>query len=124
MRKIIFACLFGTLSSLLFASEDVEELAVQKCGSCHLMGAISKEKIDAMKAPPYWAIARKLREAELSREDKIKFMVDFAFNPTREKMMFPIETFNRFGLMPVQTGKVTKEEIERIATYILGETRE
>lgn len=124
MKEIILACLFGAMLSPLFASGDVEELAVRKCGNCHLMGAISKEKIEAMKAPPYWAIARKLKDAELSRENKIKFMVDFAFNPTREKMMFPIETFNRFGLMPSMSGKVTKEEIEQIATYILGENRE
>lgn len=123
MKEIILACLFGAMLSPLFASEDVEELAVRKCGNCHLMGTITKEKVDNMKAPPYWAIARKLKEAELSRDDKIKFMVDFAFNPTREKMMFPIETFNRFGLMPSMSQKVTKEEIEQIATYILGETR-
>ncbi len=124
MKKIIFACLFGVILSPLFASEDVEELAVRKCGNCHLMGTITKEKVDNMKAPPYWAIARKLRDAELSRENKIKFMVDFAFNPTREKMMFPIETFNIFGLMPSMSQKVTKEEIEQISTYILGETKE
>lgn len=122
----IFLGLFALWSAsvMVLASESAEDLAVRKCGNCHLMGTITKEKVDNMKAPPYWAIARKLREAELSRDDKIKFMVEFAFNPKREKMMFPIETFNRFGLMPSMSGKVTKEEIEQISTYILGETRE
>lgn len=119
MKKIVSLCLILASSSTLFASEDAQSLAVQKCGECHLMGDITKEKLKNMKAPPYWAIAKKARENYTNEEDKIKYIVDYAFEPTEEKMLFPKETKEKFGVMPSLKGKVTEDEVRLISEYIL-----
>lgn len=118
MKKIISLSLL--LATIGFADmQDAEILAEKKCGECHLMGVTSKEKLDKMKAPPYWAIARKTKEAFATNEERVKFIVDYTFNPKEEKMLFAKDAKTRFGLMPSQEGKVSKEEIELISTYIL-----
>ena len=119
MKKILSVSLILAASSILFASENAEELANQKCGACHLMGAITKEKLDRMVAPPYWAIAKKVKQASNNREEAVKFIVDYTLNPAKEKMLFPKETVEKFGLMPSQKGSVSEDEIKQIAGYIL-----
>ena len=52
MKKIVGLFLFLASLTMLFASNEAEELAVEKCGGCHLMGVVSKEKLKNMKAPP------------------------------------------------------------------------
>lgn len=108
------------LGTFLVAS-DAEVLAEKKCGECHVMGVTSKEKIDNMKAPPYWAIAKKVREAYDTHDKQVDFIVDYSLNPAKEKMLFPEQTIKMFGVMPSQEGKVTKDELKLISTYILGE---
>ncbi|MFA7501246.1 MAG: c-type cytochrome, partial [Sulfurimonas sp.] len=108
-------------SNMLFASQSAEELANQKCGSCHLMGAITKEKLKNMKAPPYWAIAKKANLRYEKNEDRIKYLIDYALNPDEDKMLFPKETKEKFGVMPSQKDKVTEDEIKLISEYILKE---
>jgi hypothetical protein len=119
VKKIVSLFLFLASLTMLFASNEAEELAVEKCGGCHLMGVVSKEKLKNMKAPPYWAIAKKAKEAYANKEDKINYIVDYTLNPTEEKMLFPVETKKLFGVMPSQEGKVTEDEIKLIAEYIL-----
>lgn len=120
MNKILGLGLIFAMCNLLSANE-AEALAEKKCGGCHVMGVTSKEKLDNMKAPPYWAIAKKTREAFATKEEAVKFTVDYTLHPAKEKMLFPQATIDRFGLMPSQEGKVTKEEIELIASYILAD---
>lgn len=119
MKKIVTLSLIVGALCTMSASESAEELATKKCGECHLMGEITKEKLDNMKAPPYWAIAKKARERYENEEDKIKYIIDYALNPSEDKMLFPIETKKKFGVMPSLEGKVTAEEIKIISTYIL-----
>lgn len=119
MKKLLKICLVLATSSLLFASETAENLANEKCGSCHLMGEITKEKLDKMKAPPYWAIAKMVKIAHQDEADMVNFIVDFTLNPSEEKMLFPQETKKRFGLMPSQKNNVTEDELRQISEYIL-----
>jgi len=120
MKKIISVALILTTSTLLLANPSSEELAVKHCGECHLMGQITKDKLKKMKAPPYWALAKMARLKYTSRDDMVKYIVDYAQNPAEEKMLFPHETRERFGVMPSQKGKVTEDEIKKISEYILG----
>lgn len=119
MKKLLSICLVLATSGLLFASDSAENLASEKCGSCHLMGEITKEKLDKMKAPPYWAIAKKVKLAYKDKADMINFIVDFTLNPSEDKILFPQETIKRFGLMPSQKGNVSEDEIRQISEYIL-----
>jgi len=120
MKKLLTASLIVASTTLLLASSTSEELAVKHCGECHLMGKITKDKLKKMKAPPYWALAKMARLKYSSKEDMAKYIVDYALSPAKEKMLFPHETRDRFGVMPSQKGKVTKAQIKEISNYILG----
>ncbi len=120
MRKLLVLPLIIAASSLLQASEDIESLAESKCGKCHLMGAVTKEKINNIQAPPYWGMAKKVKAAYDNESDRIDFIVDYSLNPSEEKMLFPKETKDRFGVMPSLKGKATEDEIRKIAKYFLN----
>jgi mono/diheme cytochrome c family protein len=119
MRNLLVLPLIIAASLFVQASDDIESLAEDKCGACHLMGKVTKEKLSRMSAPPYWAIAKKVKMAYPNRLDGVTFLVNYALNPTEEKMLFPKETKARFGLMPPQREAVTDKEIKAIAEYIL-----
>jgi len=119
MKNLLALPLIIMISVFLNASEDIETLAEKKCGSCHLMGAVTKEKINNIKAPPYWGMAKKVRSAFDNETDRINFIVEYTINPKEDKMLFPAETKKRFGLMPSQKGKVTEDEIRKIAKFFL-----
>ena len=103
----------------LHATSDVEALAEKKCGKCHLMGSITKEKIENIKAPPYWGMSKKVKNKFPKRADQINFIIDYSLNPSEEKMLFPKETRERFGKMPSLKGKATADEIRQISEYFL-----
>jgi len=118
MRNLLALPLIMATSLLLQASE-IESLAENKCGSCHLVGKITKEKLNRMAAPPSWALAKKVKVAYPNRLDGIDFIINYTLNPSEDKMLFPKETKERFGLMPSQRDSVTNDELRAIAEYIL-----
>jgi len=118
MKKLLLATIL-VASSVFAQSSDIETLAVEKCGSCHLIGAITKDKLNNMSAPPSWALAKKVKLAYPNRMDAINFIIEYTLNPSKEKMLFPKETRERFGVMPSQKDLVTDAELKAIAEYIL-----
>lgn len=105
--------------SIFAQASDIESLAENKCGSCHLIGEITKEKLNRMAAPPSWALAKKIKVAYPNRLDGINFIINYTLEPSEEKMLFPKETKERFGLMPSQKDALTDAELKAIAEYIL-----
>jgi hypothetical protein len=118
MRNLL-ALPFIIATSILLQASDTESLAVNKCGSCHLIGKITKEKLNNMSAPPSWALAKKVKVAYPKREDAIDFIINYSLDPSEDKMLFPKKAVERFGLMPSQKGVVSDEELRTIAEYIL-----
>ncbi|MFA6760033.1 MAG: cytochrome c [Sulfuricurvum sp.] len=116
---MIKKALLSTLLLSHLVANDGEALAERLCGECHLMGVTSKEKIDNMKAPPYWALAKKARESYATYDEQVAYIIDYSLDPNEAKMLFPIQTKERFGVMPSLSGKVNKEELKEIAGYIL-----
>ncbi len=110
---LLFAIVF-----ILNANEN-EDLAVKHCGGCHVMGVTSKEKLDNMKAPPYWALAKKAREHFDTQQKQLAYIVDYALNPSEDKMLFPKATIEKFGHMPPLDGKIAKDDVQKAALYIL-----
>lgn len=121
MKILSSLLLISVAASSLFAQGSSKDLAIQKCGECHIMGSPTKENIQTMKAPPHWSIAKKLRENFATKELMMNHIVEYTFNPSQAKMLYPKETIKRFGLMPSQKEKVTHEEAKQIALYIVGE---
>ncbi|EQB40709.1 hypothetical protein M947_00220 [Sulfurimonas hongkongensis] len=118
MKKILLATILVT-SSLLAQGSEVETLAVEKCGSCHLIGPITKEKLNNMSAPPSWALAKKVNTAYPDRADAIAFIVDYTMSPSEDKMLFSHKTKERFGVMPSQKDMISKDELRAVAKYII-----
>ncbi|MDA3907854.1 MAG: cytochrome c [Sulfurimonas sp.] len=119
MRNLLVLPLIIAASLFVQASDVIESLAEKKCGTCHLMGKVTKEKLNKMAAPPYWALAKKVKVAYPNRLDGIDFIINYTLNPSEDKMLFPKETKERFGVMPSQKDALTEDELRAIATYIL-----
>lgn len=110
---------FIMIASIHVQASGIESLAENKCGGCHLIGKITKEKLNKMSAPPWWALAKKVKVAYANRLDGINFIVNYTLNPSEDKMLFPKETKERFGMMPSQKGALSDDELRAIAEYIL-----
>ena len=119
MRNLLLISAILSSSLLAMSPTEVESLAEKKCNKCHLIGKLTKDSFKEIKAPPAWGIAKKVKLAYPDRLKGIEYIVNYAINPSPDKMLFPKETIKRFGHMPSQKGKVTKEELREIAKYIL-----
>lgn len=117
MKKLLILPLLIALCDTASAS-DLEALSEEKCGTCHIVSNITPEKLKNIMAPPMWGAMKKVKEAYPDKDKAIAFMVDFMKNPTKEKMLFPEETFKLFGVMPSQKGIVSDEELNKISEYL------
>ncbi len=115
MKRIALLGLFAALSLM---AQDPAQLAESKCGSCHIVSNPTIEKVKHLAAPPMWGIARNLKRQIATREQFVRFVVDYALNPSEEKIRINKEAMERFGLMPSLKGTVTKEELEAIADWL------
>ena len=116
MKKLILvASVAFTLSTNLFASQDAKEIFIQKCAICHSMTKPTNKS--TMLAPPARGVMFHMSEA-LKTKDKIKdHITDFVLNPTKEKAI--CKSVRRFGLMPSQEGVITKDELDKVATWMI-----
>jgi cytochrome c len=128
MIKIIFI-----LSLLLFytacedkptnKSLDGKKLLATKCSSCHdtnMPPIISDDEL----APPIMSVSFHVHnfvkpQDESQRTTKaIEFVSDYVFNPSLEKSFCDKESLKKYGLMPSQKDKLTKDEAKAIASYM------
>ncbi len=102
---------------------DGKKLLEQKCASCHnleMPPVISDDEL----APPMMAIGFHMPDFMEPKDESqrvpmaIKFVVDFIRNPLLENSKCDKESIQRYGLMPSQKDKVTKDEAKAIAQYM------
>ena len=115
MKRI---ALLGLFAGLTLMAQDGAQLAEAKCGSCHIVSNPTIEKVKHLAAPPMWGVARNLKRQFSDRDQFVRFVVDYALNPSKEKIHINKEAMERFGLMPSMKGSVTKEELETIADWL------
>lgn len=118
LSKIVLVVSTVFLYSPVFSAEKGSELFDQKCSACHLKVRPSFDQINTMVAPPIKGVMFHVTEAKPSREEAVKFMVDYIFEPERSKALCINQSIERFGLMPSQKGSLTKEEAKIIAEYL------
>jgi len=121
MKKMLLTTLTLSLFTLLQAADTSAgaELVDNTCTACHLTSSNSDKLTDGkMGGPPMWGVMKKIRNKYPKREDRITFLVDYALNPSEEKMLFPAATREYFGVMPSMKEKVTKEQMYQIAEYL------
>ena len=104
--------------ALLASQNGMDSVSERECGSCHIIFTMSKEKVQHLMAPPFWAIASKVKKAYPNRLEGIEFVVEYVKHPSKEKMLFPASTIEHFGLMPAQS-HLKDDQIRAIATYML-----
>ncbi|MEA1892307.1 MAG: c-type cytochrome [Campylobacterota bacterium] len=100
-----------------------EKLLEQKCASCHdlhMPPIISDDEL----APPMMAIGFHMPNFMEPKDESqrvpmaIEFVVDFIRNPLLENSKCDKESIQRYGLMPSQKERVTKDEARAIAQYM------
>ncbi len=115
--KIAFlATLFATSVGTLYAASDAEALFQAKCASCHV--TTKPQDFSTLVAPPVMGVMRHVKMHYKTQEDAVNFIVDYALNPQRDKAVCNADKIKRFGLMPSQKERVSKEELTRIATWM------
>lgn len=117
MKKLFLLPLAVVFLSLGSIADDHngEELFKEKCISCHLI--YKPADTSKLKAPPLQMMVWKLGQTFKDREKFEAHINDFVLEPSIKKARCP--TVKRFGLMPSQKGKVTKEELAVIAEWIV-----
>jgi len=102
---------------------DGKKLLETKCASCHNLNmppVISKDEL----APPMMAVSFHMPDFMEPKDESqripmaIEFVVNFIRNPLLEDSKCDKESIQRYGLMPSQKDKVTKDEAKAIAQYM------
>jgi cytochrome c551/c552 len=103
---------------------DGEALIKQKCASCHNLDMPPKISNDE-KAPPMYTVTVHLRDwmkggtSSEKEANFVAFVQSYVLSPSKENSYCVKEVLQKYGLMPSQKGKVTKEELGAIAEYAL-----
>ncbi|MDF1875715.1 c-type cytochrome [Sulfurimonas sp. SAG-AH-194-I05] len=121
MKNINKNFILTLLSLLAFtniqANPTGKELFIQKCTSCHSINMPKSQK--DLHAPPAVGVMFHLNNHFDNNEDLIAHIESFTMNPTREKAI--CKSIRRFGIMPSQKGKLTKEELSLIAQWLAND---
>ena len=65
-----------------------------------------------------WGVARQIKQHITDKKEFVDFIVDYALNPSKEKIIFNKAAMERFGLMPSMKGVVSESELKEIAEYL------
>jgi len=110
--------LLGMMSTLALAGEG-EALVKKHCASCHMLEKPSPEQIPTLTAPAFDAVLFHLKDAIRDKDAQEMFIVDYVINPSASKSVCESNKVAKFGVMPSMKGKVTEDELKRIAEYLL-----
>ncbi len=107
------------VGSLANASQNAEVLVQQKCASCHILDMPIPEVLPTLTAPAMEAVLFHVKLAFKDTADVKKHIIDFAENPNLSKSVCESNKVAKFGLMPSLKGKVSAEELDIIADYLI-----
>jgi len=117
MKKVILV--LSALSTLIIA-DDGKALLEKKCASCHLLTLPSADIIPTLKAPAMEAVGFHAKLAIEDKKELKSFIKDYVINPAVSKSVCESNKVQKFGVMPSQKGKVTKEELDKIVDYVIA----
>lgn len=99
----------------VYAETSGEALFEAKCASCHVK--MRPSDISTLAAPPLMGVMRHVKMTYSTKEEAVKFITEYALDPQESKAVCMPDKLKRFGLMPSQKGKVSKEELAMIAAW-------
>ena len=98
------------------AQTSGEVLFDAKCASCHVK--MRPADISTLMAPPAMGVMRHVKMKYDTKEKAVTFITEYALDPKESKAVCMEDKIKRFGLMPSQKGKVSKEELSVIAGWM------
>jgi len=117
VKKIVL--LFAATTAMTFATQGTE-LLKNKCASCHMLEAPEFHQIPTLKAPAMDAVVFHINLAMQDDKEKKAFIVDYVLHPDVSKSVCESNKVAQFGVMPSQKGKVSEEELAKIADTLLA----
>ena len=123
MKAILL--IFTALS--LFGSEVLFD---KYCVSCHFKEKITFKQMKAqrqhLKAPPISVVMERLKKyivVKIDDEDVQKavvvaYMQDYVMDPSIDNGICHVNCYVQFGTMPSQKGKVPREDLKKIASWV------
>lgn len=126
MMKITL--ILGTALSLF--GVDGYSVYQKKCMQCHVEMMDKQEvlkHINTLKAPPMVEVSNRLREniiiadedQDVKRRVTIAFIKDYIENPSVQYSMCHPMAIEKFGIMPSQKGKLSENEKQAVAEWII-----
>ncbi len=108
------------VTTISFANDkESKKLIVTKCASCHILDIPNATRLAILKSPPMNAV---LYHVKMDFKDKLqqeKFITDYSLNPQPKKSVCTSTKVQKFGVMPSMKGKVTPNELKKIAHYLV-----
>lgn len=117
MKKILL--IITVAGASLFASSG-EELIKANCASCHTLKIPKSEMMPDFKAPPMDAVMFHMKDVIPKESDMKAFILDYVYNPDVSKSVCESHKVEKFGVMPSLKGKVSKKDLESIASYMIA----
>lgn len=125
---IKIALILGSALSLL--GVDGYSVYQKKCMKCHVEMMEKQDvlkHIHTLKAPPMVEVANRLREniiiadedQDVKRRVTIAFIKDYIENPSVQYSMCHPMAIEKFGIMPSQKGKLSENEKQAVAEWII-----
>lgn len=116
MTKILL--LLSLISTMMFASTGAE-LTKANCASCHMLTTPKPDMISTMQAPPMDAVMFHINLVMQKKEEIKAFIVDYVQYPDASKSVCESNKVQNFGVMPSLKGKVSVQDLETIAEYMI-----
>ncbi|WP_457748782.1 EF-hand domain-containing protein [Sulfurimonas sp.] len=104
------------ITTTLFASADAQKIFDNKCAVCHIT-TMPTDKA-SMVAPALMGVMKHIKMAYPTKEEAVKFMVDYVQNPSKKKAVCMTQKIARFGLMPSQKGNISPKELKEVAEWM------
>jgi len=95
-------------------------LLKNKCATCHMLEVPAFHQLPTLKAPAMDAVVLHINLAMKDNKVKKAFIADYVLNPDASKSVCESNKVAKFGVMPSQKGKVSKEELVKIADTLLA----
>ncbi len=106
----------ASFTTLQAAEKSGEELFKANCTACH--ATVHPEDESKLVAPPIMGAVRHVKNKFATKDEAVKFIVDYAQNPSKEKAACDSESITKFGVMPSLKGAVSPEDLKKIAEYV------
>jgi len=119
MKRTLLLLLLLSTTALTLASTGAQ-LLEKKCASCHMLEAPAFHQLPTLKAPAMDAVVFHINLALHDDKEKKAFIADYVLNPDAGKSVCESNKVAQFGVMPSQKGKVTPEELAKIADAMLS----